>query len=303
MSNTELPSSFDELSLYPPDIPTAAKHFMSWAATTQRGPWAYCHLLRASVNPASTVPENPCRYRGSGGLLSPLPCSGAWRWTTGEYRGIQCCATTCTEAWETHISLLTCWPGLPGCPRGDLVCCCRRTREPHRKQKTPTRKVVCFFKQQTWSHPESTTNSLRRDLSDCTFLTGYIPTERWVTPQKNEENYRWRSCSFSPVLVAWGSVSPTSTWYLRSERSWYLSHRDDWASRYGNSNSRCQTSAPREEAAVPCIRGDREGKRRIHFLVAAENQHTDGSPKHKTLAKEKHGSWTISRGALEMLLL
>lgn len=27
------------------------------------------------------------------------------------------------------------------------------------------------------------------------------------------------------------------------------------------------------------------------------------SPKHKTLAKEKHGSWTISKGALEMLLL
>jgi len=50
-----------------------------------------------------------------------------------------------------------------------------------------------------------------------------------------------------------------------------------------------------EEAAAPCGRGNREGtrrkkrrRRRKRFLAAAESQHTDASPKHKALAKEKH---------------
>lgn len=159
MSNTELLSSFDELSLYPPDIPSEAKPFTSWAATTQHSPRDYWHVPRASVDPASTASENSCRYSGSGGLLSPLPCSAAWRWAMGECRGIQRWATNYTEAWETHTSLLACWPGLPGCPRGDLVCCCRRTRELCSKYETLTRKVVC------------TLNSLRRDVSDCAHLS------------------------------------------------------------------------------------------------------------------------------------
>lgn len=49
---------------------------------------------------------------------------------------------------------------------------------------------------------------------------------------------------------------------------------------------------------------DWEGKgRRKHSLVAAEKQHADASPQHRTLAKEKQGSWTVSRGTLEMLSL
>lgn len=50
--------------------------------------------------------------------------------------------------------------------------------------------------------------------------------------------------------------------------------------------------------------GDWEGKgRRKDSLAAAENHHADASPQHRTLAKEKQGSWTVSRGALEMLSL
>lgn len=49
--------------------------------------------------------------------------------------------------------------------------------------------------------------------------------------------------------------------------------------------------------------GHRECQRRKCFLAAAANQHPDASPKQKTLAKEKHRWWTISKGALEMLSL
>lgn len=75
MSNTELLSSCDELSLYPLDIPTAALHFTGWAATTQCGPREDWHILTASVSPSSTASENPCQYSSSGGWSSqPLPC-------------------------------------------------------------------------------------------------------------------------------------------------------------------------------------------------------------------------------------
>lgn len=75
MSNTELLSSCDELSLYPLDIPTVALHFTGWAATTHCGPREGWHVLRASVSPSSTASENPCQHSSSAGWSSqPLPC-------------------------------------------------------------------------------------------------------------------------------------------------------------------------------------------------------------------------------------
>lgn len=75
MSNTELLSSCDKLSLYPLDIPSVALHFTGWAATTQRGPQEEWHVPRASLSPSSTASQNPCQHSSTAGWSSqPLPC-------------------------------------------------------------------------------------------------------------------------------------------------------------------------------------------------------------------------------------